>query len=113
MVTIRSKGVVQKVLGPRRVLACVTLLLLVSGSPSAIEELDSIVAVVNNDVIVRSELEHEIELTIPQLRDRGTELPSRDILERQVLDRVILQRLQIQRAKELGIEVDDLSLIHI
>jgi peptidyl-prolyl cis-trans isomerase SurA len=86
------------------------LLAILPGPLWAIEELDSIVAVVNNEVIVRSELAHEIELTIPQLRERGTELPPRSVLEHQVLERLILKRLQLQEAKKLGIEVDDATL---
>jgi len=75
-----------------------------------VEELDSIVAVVNNDVIVTSELEHQIALAIPQIRDRGIKLPPRPDLERQVLERMILGRLQLQKAKELGIVIDDTEL---
>ena len=67
-------------------------------------------AVVNNDVIVQSELEHEITLVIPEIEGRGTPLPPRPDLERQVLDRIILQRLQIQKAEALGIAIDDAML---
>jgi len=75
-----------------------------------VEELDSIVAVVNDDVIVASELEHQIALAIPEIRDRGMTLPPRPDLERQVLERMILGRLQLQKAKELGIVIDDAVL---
>ncbi len=75
-----------------------------------VEELDSIVAVVNDDVIVASELEHQIVLAIPAIRDRGMTLPPRPDLERQVLERMILGRLQLQKAKDLGIVIDDAVL---
>jgi len=74
------------------------------------EELDSIVAVVNSDVIVRSELEHEISLNIPQLQEGGAQLPPRSVLEKQVLERMILKRLQVQEADKLGIKIDDADL---
>ncbi|MBK5964624.1 molecular chaperone SurA [Thiocystis minor] len=74
------------------------------------EELDAIVAVVNDDVVVRSELSREVSLVLPQLRQQGTAEPPRAQLEKQVLDRLILKRLQRQRAKELGIEVDEATL---
>jgi len=74
------------------------------------EDLDSIVAVVNDDVIVASELEHRIALTIPEIRDQVTTLPPRPDLERQVLERMILGRLQLQKAKNLGIMIDDAAL---
>jgi peptidyl-prolyl cis-trans isomerase SurA len=59
---------------------------------------------------VRSELEHEIDLVIPQMQSRGTTPPSRDVLRNQVLERLILKRLQLQEAKKLGIEVDETTL---
>jgi peptidyl-prolyl cis-trans isomerase SurA len=86
------------------------MLPLFGGPAAAIEELDAIVAVVNDDVIVRSELQHEIELTVPQLQERGTEPPPQPVLEKQVLERLILERLQQQEAKRLGVTVDDAAL---
>lgn len=75
-----------------------------------LEELDAILAVVNDDVVVRSELETEIALLLPQMQQKGTPPPPRAVLERQVLDQLILKRLQIQRAKAMKIEVDDAAL---
>ncbi len=74
------------------------------------EELDAIVAVVNNDVIVASELEHQIALAIPKIRNKGIMLPPRPDLEHQVLERMILGQLQLQKAKDLGIVIDDAVL---
>jgi len=75
-----------------------------------IKELDSIVAVVNGDVIVASELAHQVALVIPEIRARGTTLPPRPDLERQVLERMILERLQLQKAKDAGIVINDAVL---
>lgn len=95
---------------PGWLVGLVLLLSSLCGSATAIEELDSIVAVVNNDVIVRSELEHEISLAIPQLQEKGGQLPPRSVLEKQVLERMILKRLQMQEAEKLGIRIDDAAL---
>ncbi|MGQ9660171.1 MAG: peptidylprolyl isomerase [Thermochromatium sp.] len=78
--------------------------------PVLSQALDAIVAVVNDDVVVRSELEREIALVIPQLNQRGTPLPPPEQLRKQVLDRLILKHLQQQRAKELGLKVDEATL---
>lgn len=110
MAIMRTKGASRLVLPNRRLLILLICLLAPAGTPTAIEELDSIVAVVNNDVIVHSELAHEISLVIPEIQARGTALPPRPDLERQVLDRVILKRLQFQKAEELGITIDDAML---
>ncbi len=74
------------------------------------EELDSIVAVVNDDVVVQSEVSREMAQTIPQLQQQGTPIPPPEQLRKQVLERLILKRLQQQRAKQLGITVDEAAL---
>jgi len=110
MVINWTRGTIQRGL-PIRGLLALLLFSLFPGSPSrAIEELDSIVAVVNKDVVVQSELDHQIALLIPKIQGRGTQLPPRADLERQVLERMILKRLQVQKAKDLGISVDDAML---
>lgn len=86
------------------------LLALLTTAPAPALELDRIVAVVNEDVIVRSELEHEITVILAQIEGRGTRLPPRAVIERQVLERLINKRLQLQAAQRLGIVVDDATL---
>lgn len=73
-------------------------------------ELDRIVAVINDDVVMQSELLEKVRTIKGQLREQGTPLPPTSILEKQVLDRLILTKLQIQMAENTGIRVDDESL---
>jgi peptidyl-prolyl cis-trans isomerase SurA len=73
-------------------------------------ELDRIIAVVNDDVIMKSELEERLRTVENQLQQQGTPMPPRSILEKQVLDRLILTKLQVQMASETGIRVDDETL---
>lgn len=77
----------------------------------AAQPLDAIVAVVNDDVVVQSEIDREVALVIPQLQQQGTAVPPPDQLHKQVLERLILKRLQQQRAEELGLAVDEASLV--
>ena len=72
--------------------------------------LDRIVAVVNNDVITRSDLEERLRFANLQLNRQGTPLPPRDVLEKQILDRLITDQVQLQLAKETGLRVDDTEL---
>jgi len=71
---------------------------------------DGIVAVVNDDVITRNELEDRLRTVEAQLRRQGTPLPEGDVLEKQILERMITDKLQMQFAKESGIRVDDNQL---
>jgi peptidyl-prolyl cis-trans isomerase SurA len=72
--------------------------------------LDRIVAVVNDEVITRHELEERVKFATKQLRQQGTPLPPKDALERQLLDRMVTDRVQLQFAKETGLRVDDTEL---
>jgi peptidyl-prolyl cis-trans isomerase SurA len=71
---------------------------------------DSIVAIMDEDVILRSELEQAISNIKAQYAKQSGQLPPDSVLDKQVLDRLILQRLQINRAKDIGIRVSDAEL---
>src|ERR1041384_4632871 len=61
--------------------------------------LDRIVAVVNDEVITRRDLDDRIKVVLSQLRQHGTPLPPTEVLEKQVLERVIYNQVQLQYAK--------------
>ncbi len=69
--------------------------------------LDEIVALVDEGIILRSELDQMIETISRQVETRGERLPPRPMLEEQVLERLIMQRLQVMRAERTGIRVSD------
>jgi peptidyl-prolyl cis-trans isomerase SurA len=71
---------------------------------------DSIAAVVDEDVILRSELDTAVSNITAQFAAHPEQLPPRDILEKQVLDRLVMMRLQIVRAQDSGIRVSDAEL---
>ncbi len=72
--------------------------------------IDTVVAVVNDDVITRRELDDKLEAVVRQLQRQGTPLPAMDVLERQMLERMITDMLQSQFARENGVRVDDAQL---
>jgi peptidyl-prolyl cis-trans isomerase SurA len=74
------------------------------------QPLDRIVAVVDEDVILRSELDRALANIRKQYASQPDQLPPADILEQQVLERLVLMRLQVARAKSSGIEVSDTEL---
>ncbi len=69
--------------------------------------IDKIVAVVNDDVITRHELNTYLDKIKLQLKNQGTPLPAASELEKQVLERMIIDMLQLQFAKESGLRIDD------
>lgn len=72
--------------------------------------LDSIVAVVNNDIITRRELEAATAQIQRQIQQKKVPLPPRDQLETQVLERLIIMHLQQRAAEQHGISIDDATL---
>lgn len=72
--------------------------------------LDRIVAVVENDVIMQSELDERVNVIEQQYAGNLNQLPPPAQLERQVLERMVLESLQLQQAEARGIRVDDLTL---
>ena len=72
-----------------------------------VQPLDEIAAVVDEDVILRSELDRAVANILAQYADQQAQLPPLPILQRQVLERLILMRLQTERAAATGIRVDD------
>ena len=69
--------------------------------------LNHIVAVVEDDVILRTELDSYLRGVIAQLRKKNTAAPKISTLEKQGLERLVVRSLQLQRARKTGIQVDD------
>ena len=72
--------------------------------------LDRVVAVVNNEVITRLDLDEQMRVALQQLRRQNTPLPAQDVLERQLLERLVTARVLVQTARETGLRVDDTQL---
>ncbi len=105
-------------IGTHFLVRCFVLLAaLVGGTAAAqqypaggIETIDRIVAVVNENVVTRYELNEILKTTVKQLQKQGVQPPAPAVLEKQLLERVILNRVQLQLAKETGLTVSDAEL---
>ncbi|WP_317930381.1 peptidylprolyl isomerase [Halioxenophilus sp. WMMB6] len=96
----------------RRLLAALSLAGLI-GAPlvgqAKIEDLDHVVAVVDEDVVMASELDHQLAQVRNQIKSRGS-LPPDDVLREQVLEHLIVQRLQLSLAERMGMDVTDAEI---
>lgn len=81
-----------------------------TGGAGAADELNRIVAVVNDDVVLESELETKLRIVREQLAAQNTQMPPENVLRQQVLERVIVDQLQLQLAARNNIQVDDETL---
>jgi len=56
------------------------------------ELLDRIAAVVNDGVVLKSELDSQLDSVTKRLEEQKVELPSPSVLKQQVLERLVLRR---------------------
>jgi peptidyl-prolyl cis-trans isomerase SurA len=69
--------------------------------------LDRIVAIVNDGVVLQSDLDAMTRQITSQLRSQNVALPPEKVLRSQVLDQLVLDEIQAQRADHSGIKVSD------
>src|ERR1700734_749419 len=74
------------------------------------EMLDRIAAIVNDGLVLKSELDAQMDAVTKRLQEQKVELPSQSVLKQQVLDRLILQEIQAQHAKRVGLTISDEQL---
>jgi len=74
---------------------------------SATEYLDGIAAVVEDDIILESELASEVSSVVGRLRANNVQLPPELVLYKQVLDRLIIDKLQALLAQRAGLNISD------
>lgn len=92
-------------------LLILAILFLQNTQPVAKEQLlDEIVAIVEDGVILRSELDRSVNNIIQQFQARGSQLPSKSVLDEQVLERLITTELQIQKADTAGVRISEAEI---
>jgi peptidyl-prolyl cis-trans isomerase SurA len=72
--------------------------------------LDRVAAVVNDGVVLNSELDDQVNAVSERLKTQKLELPPANVLRQQVLERLVLQEIQAQRATHAGLKVPDEAL---
>ena len=75
---------------------------------SATTIIDRIAIVVDQDVIMQSELEERFEAVRSQISSqKNARMPSDDVLKKQIEEQMIIESLQLQRAERAGIRISD------
>jgi len=94
----------------QRLFSCLTIVILLYCSALQAEYLDRIVAVVEDDVILDSELKEETAAIAAKLKAGNMMIPPDFILRKQVLERIIIDKLQRQLAARSGIKISEEAL---
>ena len=71
------------------------------------EFLDGVAAIVNEGVVLKSQLNEQLETINERAAAQGMQLPPVDVLQEQLLERLILAEIQLQRADRIGLNVAD------
>jgi len=69
--------------------------------------LDRIAAVVNDGIVLRSQLDQQMDAVTKRLEAQKVALPAQSVLQKQVLDHLILQEIEMQRANRIGLSISD------
>ena len=102
---------IKQIIQFKRLLFTAALALMAPGNPAhAIEPLDRIAVVVNDDVITSREFEDKVSYFENQLRLSNSPITDMGSLKKQVLERMIRDKIQLQQAAQLGIQIDDINL---
>jgi peptidyl-prolyl cis-trans isomerase SurA len=72
--------------------------------------LDRIAVVVNDGVVLQSQIDGQLTSVTRRLREQNTPLPAPSVLRQQITERLVLQEIQLQRAQKLGLRVTDEAL---
>ena len=86
------------------------LALVAPGGFAETQILDSVVAIVEDDVIMSSEMRNRMQLLEGNLRAAGREPPAAEIMVRETLDRLILESIQMQKGRRAGVRISDAQL---
>ena len=71
------------------------------------EFIDGVAAVVNEGVVLKSQLREQLAAITKRAQEQGMQLPPADLLEEQILERMIISEIQLQRAERIGLQVSD------
>lgn len=82
----------------------------VTTASAQVRQLDRIVAIVDNDVIMQSQLDQRIREVQHTIEKRGAKMPPVDVMQQQVLERLITENLQLQIGDRSGIRIADEEL---
>ncbi|MDH4582690.1 molecular chaperone SurA [Pseudomonas sp. BN415] len=85
-------------------------LLLGSVAHAEVRSIDRVVAIVDNDVIMQSQLDQRLREVQQTIAKRGASLPPEHVLNQQVLERLIIENIQLQIGDRSGIRIADEEL---
>jgi peptidyl-prolyl cis-trans isomerase SurA len=72
--------------------------------------LDRVVAIVDKDVVLQSELDDRKATILERLKGQYQQLPPEDVLNKQILEQLIIERIELAMAERYEIKVDEAEI---
>ncbi|GEA60425.1 peptidylprolyl isomerase SurA [Vibrio comitans] len=91
----------------KRLVTTILLMLLPAISLAAPVEMDRVVVIVNDGVILQSDIDSAMKTLKFNAQENQQALPEADVLNEQVIDKLIMDELQSQEAERIGVRIDD------
>lgn len=91
-------------------LVALAAIALPTDAPAQRVSLDKVIAIVDDDVILQSELETRVAELVAQARQANREIPPLDVIRNEMLERLVLESIQLQLAERASIRFDDNTL---
>lgn len=89
---------------------CPLLLAFSVTSFAAVELLDRVAVIVDDDIIMESELLNRIETVKGSIQEQGARMPPAKVLREQILNSMIVESLQLQMGERAGVRISDANL---
>ena len=86
------------------------LAFMATAATAAVEPLDRVIAVVDDDIVMASELRSRIAQVVARIRQQNMPVPPEDMLRKRVLEQLIMESIQLQKADQAGIRASDNQL---
>jgi len=91
-------------------LIIVSIILLSNYINAEVKQLDKIIAIVDDNIIMQSQLNNKLAEIKLNFKRQNSELPDINVLTKQVLDNLILETIQLQKGANYGIRISDNEL---
>lgn len=92
---------------PQLCLLLIMLIMAAAPTQAATEVIDQVVAIVDDDIIMASELRERVTALSQSLQSRGIQMPPEETLIRETLDQLILESIQLQMGRRAGVRIPD------
>ncbi|MGI9294447.1 MAG: peptidylprolyl isomerase [Pseudomonadales bacterium] len=90
--------------------SCPLLLAMSVTSFAAVEVIDRVAVIVDDDIIMESELLNRIATVKSSIQEQGARMPPAKVLREQILNSMIVESLQLQMGERAGVRISDANL---